>query len=59
MDKYNEVDKSGGSRIIKNLAKFKSLKNSAKCEKSIKNSVKFKISERFSFLSSTARLPYT
>ena len=58
-DKDNEVDKVNDSRIIRNLAKFKSFKNSAKYKKSIRNLVKFKIFERFSFLNSPARLAYT
>ena len=59
MDEDNKIDKNGDNRTIKNLAKFKSLKNSAKYEKLIKNLVKFKIFEKPSFLSFAIRLVYT
>ena len=59
IDEDNKVDKGGGSKTIRNLAKFKSLKNFAKYKKLIKNLFKFKIIKRFSFLSSTTRLAYT
>lgn len=36
IDKENKVDKDGDSETIRDLAKFKSLKNSAECKKSIK-----------------------
>ena len=42
-----------------NLAKLKSLKNFAKCEKLIKNLVKFKISKRTRYLSSAGKVVYT
>ena len=58
MDKENKVDRGGGGRIIKNLAKLKNLKNLFEYQKSIQNSIKFKISKRANFLSSTAQLAY-
>ena len=59
MDKEDKVDESDSSRIIKNLAKLKSLKNSAEYKKSIRNLDKFKISKKPSLLSSTTKLAYT
>ena len=58
MNKENKVDRGGGGRIIKNLAKLKNLKNLFEYQKSIQNSIKFKISKRPNFLSSTAQLAY-
>ena len=50
------IKKLAKSQNIKNLAKFKSLRNSIECKK---NSVRFKISKEYTFLSSTTRLAYT
>ena len=58
INKNNKVDNNDGSRIIRNLAKFKSLKNSVKYEKLIRNLVKFKIFKGFSFLSSAIKIAY-
>ena len=58
MNEDDEVNKGGSSRIIRNLAKFKSLKNSAKYKKLIKNLVKFKILKKRSFLNSATKLAY-
>ena len=43
---------------IRNLAKFKNIKNFAKYKKLIKNLIKFKIFKRLSFLSFTTKLAY-
>ena len=58
MDQNNNGNKSGSSKIIKNLATFKNPENYVKCKKLIKNLIKFKISKELSFLNSITRLVY-
>ena len=37
VDNENDIDKIGGNRIIKNLAKFKSFKNSGDYKRLVEN----------------------
>lgn len=64
-NKINEgdINKTNKNRLnlknIRNLARFKSLKTSTKYKKLIMSLVKFKISKKPNFLSSSTRVAYT
>ena len=60
MDENNKIDEfRDNNKIIKTLAKFKSIKNFTLYKKLIKNLVKVKIFKKSSFLILTIKLVFT